>query len=75
MEKNIATSYQLVRYTISMENLGFQKLMLHISLWFLAMLASAVVNQKSFFFFFLVIEKLVGGSLLFVLMTFNIELC
>jgi hypothetical protein len=59
-----------------MENKGFQKLMLHISLWFLAMQqASAEVNQKSFFFFFLVIEKLVGGSLLFVLMTFNIELC
>jgi hypothetical protein len=59
-----------------MENLGFQKLMLRISLWFLAMeQASAVVNQKSFFFFFSVIEKLVGGSLLFVLMTFNIELC
>jgi hypothetical protein len=59
-----------------MKNLGFQKLMLRISLWFLAMeQASAVVNQKSFFFFFSVIEKLVGGSLLFVLMTFNIELC
>jgi hypothetical protein len=59
-----------------MENLGFQKLMLHISLWFLAMQqASAVVNQKSFFLFFLVVEKLVGGSLLFVLMTFNVELC
>jgi hypothetical protein len=57
-------------WPISIENLGFQNPMFHISFWLLRVLE----HDEGVSYFLFVFEKLVGGWLLFVSTTFNINL-
>jgi hypothetical protein len=59
---------------MALATICFKKLISHISSWLVAIQWANRVGTLASFFIKIVTEKLVGGWLLFVLMTFKLEL-